>query len=351
MVLTKKCFLLKKVPIKLPKPLKRAVLLCISGFIIASGLFVLVDSVLNGLNVEFSLKSTGHFSPNDSRRGRFVSREVQNKGPELYDPTCGKGTHDFKVTDLLPEKEVNEFEPICDRIHLQLEHVPKSYQLALQKNEEIPMKTIYLAGGKQQWYMEDGQSYFLEEKCPVNRCSITYNRDERYKADAIVFSNPGSMPYSPPLARRSYDQIWAMSTLEIPQNTQSPSKYSHFFNWTMTYRRDSTIVTPYFKFLYYDTPSPKNKFKENIAAGKTKAVAWMVSNCRLVSSGRMTYARKLAKFINVDIYGRCGTKSCSRSTEKKCMQMIKNDYKFYLSFENSKCLDYITEKFNRNALK
>jgi hypothetical protein len=31
-----------------------------------------------------------------------------------------------------------KFEVIDDRIHLQLNHIPKSYKLALDKNEEIP---------------------------------------------------------------------------------------------------------------------------------------------------------------------------------------------------------------------
>ncbi|XP_052101791.1 glycoprotein 3-alpha-L-fucosyltransferase A-like [Mytilus californianus] len=65
----------------------------------------------------------------------------------------------------------------------------------------------------------------------------------------------------------------------------------------------------------------------------------------------MTYARQLAKYINIDIYGACGTKSCIKSDSKKCLAMIKQNYKFYLAFENSKCLGYYTEKFSQNALR
>ncbi|KAH3882514.1 hypothetical protein DPMN_006454 [Dreissena polymorpha] len=53
---------------------------------------------------------------------------------------------------------------------------------------------------------------------------------------------------------------------------------------------------------------------------------------------------KLSKFIDVDIYGACGKLECPRG-ERRCFDMLNKDYKFYLAFENSNCVDYITEKF------
>jgi Glycosyltransferase family 10 (fucosyltransferase) C-term len=78
-------------------------------------------------------------------------------------------------------------------------------------------------------------------------------------------------------------------------------------------------------------------------------VAWFVSNCN-DRNGRLNYARELSKHISVDIYGKCGTKTCPRSTESSCFELLKEDYKFYLAFENSNCKDYITEKLFINAL-
>ena len=46
----------------------------------------------------------------------------------------------------------------------------------------------------------------------------------------------------------------------------------------------------------------------------------------------------------VDIYGRCGSMSCSKSDRSQCYDMLERTYKFYLAFENNMCEDYITEK-------
>lgn len=64
----------------------------------------------------------------------------------------------------------------------------------------------------------------------------------------------------------------------------------------------------------------------------------------------MHYARELSKYIQVDIYGACGSLRCPRSQSQTCFDMLDEDYKFYLAFENSNCKDYITEKFFVNGL-
>lgn len=73
-----------------------------------------------------------------------------------------------------------------------------------------------------------------------------------------------------------------------------------------------------------------------------------MSNC-YASNGRLEYAKELAKHIQVDIYGACGSKICPRDSDE-CWKQLQRDYKFYLSFENSNCKDYITEKLFENAL-
>lgn len=76
---------------------------------------------------------------------------------------------------------------------------------------------------------------------------------------------------------------------------------------------------------------------------KNKEVAWLVSNCQ-AKSGRLDYVKELSKYIGVDIYGLCGNdRTCPRSRD--CFKdVIEPQYYFYLSFENSLCQDYVTEK-------
>ena len=63
----------------------------------------------------------------------------------------------------------------------------------------------------------------------------------------------------------------------------------------------------------------------------------------------------LQKYINIDIYGKCGKSlddicdymlSNENITGKNyyCLHDIVKDYKFYIAFENSMCEDYFTEK-------
>ena len=56
--------------------------------------------------------------------------------------------------------------------------------------------------------------------------------------------------------------------------------------------------------------------------------------------------------MNVDVYGDCGEmeEECSKDpvtfvSPDECYRMIESKYKFYLSFENALCTDYVTEKF------
>lgn len=67
-----------------------------------------------------------------------------------------------------------------------------------------------------------------------------------------------------------------------------------------------------------------------------------MSHCN-VHSQRDELVKSLQKFIEVDVYGKCGTFSCPRFSSH-CDKMLNSTYKFYFAFENSLCVDYVTEK-------
>ena len=78
-----------------------------------------------------------------------------------------------------------------------------------------------------------------------------------------------------------------------------------------------------------------------IVQNKTKDAAWAVTHCQTVSL-REVLAQKLMKYIGLDLYGNCGVLKCDKS-QLDCAN-FEPTYKFYFSFENSLCDDYVSEK-------
>nr|CAI5842106.1 unnamed protein product [Callosobruchus analis] len=193
-----------------------------------------------------------------------------------------------------------------DRIVDQLMYVPEDYQ-----GYDTPEKVILAYNGLSAWGQKPGGASF--HGCPVSRCSLTDDRSKAADADAILYKDHFIHPGVPRPMHQFADAI----------------------NWTATYRRDSDIVR-------------QKVQSRDYAANKTKKVAWFVSNCG-ARNGRLAYARELAQYIDVDIYGTCGPLKCPRS-DRKCFDLLDKEYKFYLAFENSNCRDYITEKFYVNGL-
>ncbi len=107
------------------------------------------------------------------------------------------------------------------------------------------------------------------------------------------------------LKNRPTTQIWLMFELESPENVLFLDSANNQINWTATYRHDSVIPVPYYKFYPYYEKDLKNKDQKmmSYSAGKTKKIAWFVSNCNS-NNNRLEYGRELQKYIQVDIYGR-----------------------------------------------
>ena len=198
------------------------------------------------------------------------------------------------------------------------------------------------------------------EDCPVN-CRIIHNRSLVNESDAIFFhiatgDKLGQLP-----THRRPNQRYVFLTLESPESEVTDRNISrnippHFFNWTATYRLDSDLIgnSCYgWKFQPKKTPvssrrpGVENYYGINIT-GKTKTAAWFVSHCK-TKVNREGYVLELQKHVPVDVFGNClpNSKSCPRTNQSQCDDMLRREYLFYLSFENSFCPDYVTEKFYR----
>ncbi|XP_053987777.1 alpha-(1,3)-fucosyltransferase C-like [Hylaeus volcanicus] len=214
------------------------------------------------------------------------------------------------------------------------------------------------------FYMGKGDIF---RDCPVNNCYATHARDfaDLLDFDAVLFhGNEIDLEDMP--AKRSTRQWYVFVNLESPANRPLASPFfEDYFNTTMTYRLDSDVVwtygtvkdattdqivaplrnTSWEKFYNFSGDQEEDLADASLLAairGKTKPVAWFVSNCK-AKSGREEYVRELSSHISVDIYGDCGQYSCPRSVN--CFKTVAEpDYFFYLSFENSFCQDYVTEK-------
>lgn len=151
------------------------------------------------------------------------------------------------------------------------------------------------------------------------------------------------------------DQKWIFYESEAPTNVWNyvdieSEDWTHF-NLTATFASDSDLLLKN----HLMTCKPKRNWQSNgvnHAEGKSKIATWFVSHCD-TSSRRELYVEELKKHVQVDIYGKCSKSStCLRHSFKvednaECMfNVIDKDYKFYLSFENAFCSQYVTEKFH-----
>lgn len=220
-------------------------------------------------------------------------------------------------------------------------------------------------------YLKSGNEIFVSEECEYQNCYITNNRkyfSDIKKFDALIFHAPeytwiNNHRHLGFPSERGYHQKYVFTCFESSDNYPAcDRKFNNYFNWTWTYRTDGDVKWGYIDIKDMNDnivgPKPNMQWIKNMTdisseqkemlKSKTKAAAWFVSNC-YTSSRREKFASELHKSLiirgfTLDIYGKCGKLSCPRDDESKCFELLKKDYFFYLSFENSFCEDYVTEK-------
>ena len=229
---------------------------------------------------------------------------------------------------------------------------------------------------------KEAQSYKFTDwdgtSCEETRCQITFDRGLRNVSDAVLVHIGGTQQptFDIEEAKRNRPsaQRWVFYTKESPGVAPIGPRADGVYNWTATYRRDSDFFVPYGSYVPLkvqhnaadeETSDQRKKSVEdvevqpdknvNYARGKDKMVTFGVSNhC---GGLRFEFVRALMRHVEVSLFGKCATWfesnktwNCPRNMGDGCLEELQR-HKFYLAFENSFCVDYITEKYWRNSLE
>ncbi|KAF0993407.1 hypothetical protein HZS_4275 [Henneguya salminicola] len=115
-----------------------------------------------------------------------------------------------------------------------------------------------------------------------------------------------------------------------------------FFHWSVSYYKSSFFPIPYG---HYKKKAKNLKEKHTnlnkMFSQKKNAALVIISNCFYTNSIRLEYIENLEKYFTIDKFGGCYKNKIG--TKQRIEKLSK--YKFYLSFENTQCQEYITEKY------
>ena len=187
---------------------------------------------------------------------------------------------------------------------------------------------------------------FNVNSCPVKNCAVTF--DKSFVNDAhMVVSHMLDEIDEPPMPRKA-NQQWIFLLYESPLHSKDLSRYDGMFNLTSTYLVDSHFAGFYENFARMDwTANVLFNEEHDFHSQKTLFATAVISNCG-APSRRLDFIHELKQFIDIDVFGACG-RPCPQMFKNKtiadCKDILGEEYKFYLAFENSVCKDYITEKF------
>jgi hypothetical protein len=176
---------------------------------------------------------------------------------------------------------------------------------------------------------------------------FTRDRHRLHEADAVWFHGPSiaDMP------EKRFGQSWILMSMESAVNypmLRHP-QLGEIFDLTMTYRLDSDVPCPYPNWHDYgsflDPPTPR-------AGPSSGALAVYIASNPVDHRDR--YVRELMRHIPVDSLGSClnnrgpddfvtGPEPWARDGWASILSVLPS-YKFYLAFENSITVDYVTER-------
>ena len=191
------------------------------------------------------------------------------------------------------------------------------------------------------------------ERCPV-KCDLTGNKEDISTSDMVNFHlsnlwteiwkiNTKSVINFP--SYRRPDQIWMLTNREPPPNLYGNLRvFNGIFNWTLWYRKDATLHIPYGYATNLDENETAEERARNYYREKSKEITGLISNCR-DTNRRYRFIKELSKYLDVTMFGYCYKNICGDRMKHASCDNVTRNYKFYLSLENSKCNDYVTEKY------
>lgn len=187
---------------------------------------------------------------------------------------------------------------------------------------------------------------FIKQHCPVTNCELLSNKSRLNESDYVVVHMRDTIDQLPDY--RPPEQKWVFLLYESPYYNPDIGKYNNYFNLTSTYSHKSDF--PGFFEHYSHFYWVENKFfneKFNFHGTKKGFAVALVSKC-LDNNGRLSYIEELKRYVPVDLFGKCGLNvsvAYPDTAHYNVKRKLSEEYKFFLSFENSNCDEYITEKF------
>ncbi|KAK2142858.1 hypothetical protein LSH36_905g00000 [Paralvinella palmiformis] len=240
---------------------------------------------------------------------------------------------------------------------------------------------LYRKDKKKTWTIPEGDYVFRHHRCSISKCVLSHDIAEQATADAVLLRAADIRSRDDLPDVKPTKQIWLLTMTQPPDQVRGNlSTLNGLVNWTSTYSNASDIQRPFGIYRSYDErenslgteweqiilkwtvddknasattnvgrkpPRDAQRWNSSLLTTKSRLVAMFTDDCKLPPHHK-AYVDQLAKHIRVDLYGKCKQRSCG--TRKRCLQMLRTSYKFYLAFEDSSCHQYITDRFWHVAL-
>jgi hypothetical protein len=132
------------------------------------------------------------------------------------------------------------------------------------------------------------------------RCDVTNDTSRYLDADAILF-HAADIKYTHLPRLRNPATRYVIYSRDSPhfRKALEPFSMPDFWNWSVTYRRNSDVMYDYgIGPEYWWTFKVRREKLDMVIAGKTRGAMWMVSHCN-ATSRRDEYVKKLRPFVEV----------------------------------------------------